>query len=104
MKQSIIFLYLFLLSTGLYAEDGSRLWLRSETGRNTTVTANKQSPTIDIAKQELESQWKGAPVQLKITNNKGLAWYARPLLLKIFYKKFGCTLFYAYVCKIIYNY
>ena len=30
MKQSIIIFYLFLLAAGLYAEDGSRLWLRYE--------------------------------------------------------------------------
>ncbi|MDR0231345.1 MAG: alpha-glucuronidase [Dysgonamonadaceae bacterium] len=72
MKKSIVFFCLVLLSVGLYAEDGSRLWLRAETGQNATVTANKQSATINIAKQELESQWKGAPVQLNIINNKDL--------------------------------
>jgi len=72
MKRSIVFFYLVLLSTGLYAEDGSRLWLRAETGQNATITANKQSLTIDIAKQELQSQWKGAPVQLNMVNNKDL--------------------------------
>ncbi|MCL1943870.1 MAG: alpha-glucuronidase [Candidatus Azobacteroides sp.] len=72
MKQSIIIFYIFLLSAGLYAEDGSRLWLRAESGHNATVTANKQSPTVDIAKQELKSQWKGAPIQLIIVNSKEL--------------------------------
>jgi len=67
-----VFAFLVLLSAGLYAEDGSRLWLRAETGQGATVTANMQSATIDIAKQELESQWKGAPVQLNIVNNKDL--------------------------------
>jgi alpha-glucuronidase len=54
------------------AENGSNLWLRSEPGHNATITANKKTPTINIAKQELESQWKGAPVQLNILNNKEL--------------------------------
>jgi len=72
VKQSIIIFYIFLLSAGLYAEDGSRLWLRAESGHNATVTANKQSPTVDIAKQELKSQWKGAPIQLIIVNSKEL--------------------------------
>ena len=53
-------------------EDGSKLWLRAETGSNATVTANEQTPTINIAKQELESQWKGAPVQLSILDSKEL--------------------------------
>ena len=70
MKQHILFFCLFLLSAGLYAEDGSKLWLRAEKGQNATVNANRQSQTIDIAKQELQSQWKGAPVQLNIVNNK----------------------------------
>ena len=72
MKRSIVFFYFFLLFAGLYAEDGSKLWLRAETGCNATITTNEQSPTIDIAKQELESQWKGAPVQLNIASNEEL--------------------------------
>jgi len=70
MKQHIIFFYLFLLSSVLYAENGSKLWLRAETGRNATVTTNKQTLTTEIAKKELQSQWKGAPVQLNIVNDK----------------------------------
>ncbi len=69
-KQHILFFCLFLFSTGLYAENGNKLWLRSETGQNATVTANMKSLTVEIAKQELQSQWKGAPVQLNIVNNK----------------------------------
>ncbi len=63
-----ILIYPFFLN----AENGSRLWLRAGTGSNADVSANKQSLTIDIAKEELKSQWKGAPVQLNITNNKDL--------------------------------
>ena len=70
--KNIAFLYFFLLSTVLFAEDGSKLWLRAETGKNAIVSANKQSSAIDIAGQELASQWKGAPVQLNIVNNKDL--------------------------------
>jgi len=71
MKKSIVIFYLFLLSAGLYAEDGSRLWLRTGTGCNAHVTANKQSPTLDIAVRELQTQWKGAPVKLEIQTFKG---------------------------------
>ena len=70
--RSIITFYLFLIFTGLYAEDGNKLWLRATIGNNADVTANQKSPTIEIAKQELESQWKAAPVQLSIENNKDL--------------------------------
>lgn len=88
MKKKIIFLFFTLLPL-LFGcggqqsgennsfispkdEDGSRLWLRTETGKNATVTANEQTPTINIAKQELESQWKGAQVQLNILNSPEL--------------------------------
>ena len=70
MRQSILMIFCCLFVAGLYAEDGSRLWLRAETESNAKITANKQSPTIAIAKQELASQWKGAPIQLNISNNK----------------------------------
>jgi len=72
--KKIIFLLLVLLPFLSNAEDGSKLWLRAETGSNATVTTtpNRQTPTINIAKQELESQWKGARVQLNIVNNAEL--------------------------------
>jgi len=71
MKQFII-ISLLLLATGLYAEDSSKLWLRYETGGNATVTANRQTPAINIAVQELKAQWKGAHVQLNIINSNEL--------------------------------
>jgi len=70
--QKIILIFLTFLPFLSNAENGSKLWLRAETEINATVTANKQTLTINIAKQELESQWKGAPVQLNILNNKEL--------------------------------
>jgi len=36
------------------------------------VIANKKSPTITIAIEELQTQWKGAPVQLSLKRNKEL--------------------------------
>ncbi|KAA6347214.1 Extracellular xylan exo-alpha-(1-_2)-glucuronosidase [termite gut metagenome] len=67
-----IWLSVFLLgyTVTLFAEDGSRLWLRAETNVNAEVKANKKSPTIDIAIEELHTQWKGAPVQLNIVPAK----------------------------------
>ena len=52
---------IFLLCFGLYikAEDGHKLWLRAEKAANVTVISNKNSPTIAIAKQELEQAWNG---------------------------------------------
>jgi alpha-glucuronidase len=50
----------------LHAEDGSRLWLRTDTTAQAQVIANQQSATVAVAKKELQTQWQGAPVQLKI--------------------------------------
>ena len=61
----IISLLFFIFALQIHAEDGSRLWLPSETNkRQAHVSSNSQNPTIDIAIQELQRQWKGAPVQL----------------------------------------
>lgn len=69
MKKLILSL-LIILHAICRAEDGSRLWLRADTGCHAEVTCNKQSPTTDIAVQELQSQWKGAPVQLSLRGGK----------------------------------
>jgi alpha-glucuronidase len=58
----------------LFAEDGSRLWLRADTDAHAVVTANKKSPTIDIAIQELQTQWRGAKIILKV--EKGIPAFA----------------------------
>ena len=65
-----LFLFAFL-SLPLFAEDGSRLWLPAEKNGNAKVTANKKSPTIDIAIHELQTQWKGAPVALEMQSIQG---------------------------------
>ncbi|MDR3287403.1 MAG: alpha-glucuronidase [Prevotellaceae bacterium] len=68
---TIFFLCLLAINT-LQAEDGSNLWLRSETNANATVSANKQSAAIDIAINELRTQWRGAPIQLTVSSAKNL--------------------------------
>ncbi|GHV52037.1 xylan alpha-1,2-glucuronidase [Bacteroidia bacterium] len=67
---SIITGLLFLASASLYAEDGSRLWLRAGTGANAQVSSNKKSATIDIALKELNTQWKGGAVKLLASTAK----------------------------------
>ncbi|WP_300811795.1 alpha-glucuronidase [uncultured Bacteroides sp.] len=54
------------------AEDGSHLWLRPHQGANAQVTAPRQSPTLDIAANELRQAWKGAPVTLELKKDKQL--------------------------------
>lgn len=70
MKRFFLILSFFSLCLSLAAEDGSRLWLGTENFANADVTANKRTPTIDIALKELTDQWMGGPVKLLITKNK----------------------------------
>lgn len=58
----------------MVAEDGSRLWLRQAKGADAqvTVTHSRPSPTLDIAVNELQQAWHGAPITLSITPNKQL--------------------------------
>ena len=70
MKIIIIVLVILSWSTIARAEDGYRLWLRAKTNANAQVAANKQGKTINVAIQELKTQWIGAPVQLNIVTTK----------------------------------
>ncbi|MDR3219917.1 MAG: alpha-glucuronidase [Dysgonamonadaceae bacterium] len=54
------------------AEDGSRLWLRADADAQAQVSANKKGESIAIAVQELQTQWKGAPVQLNMVGKTRL--------------------------------
>ncbi|MDR0835816.1 MAG: alpha-glucuronidase [Tannerella sp.] len=71
MKTKFILKILFLFICGLgYAEDGSRLWLPVERHLNSSVTANKKNETIEIAVNELKTQWQGETVRLELVNAK----------------------------------
>lgn len=59
------------LSESLPDEDGSRLWLRADASQNSDICSNIDDDTLKIAKKELRSQWKGAPVKLSVKNEKG---------------------------------
>ena len=48
------------------AEDGSRLWLRQDTTASATVDCMLQSPTLDIARNEISRAWRGKPVSLQL--------------------------------------
>ena len=70
MKKQIFISALLLLLTGwssIYAEDGSRLWLRFDTvSKPATITGIKGT-----AMTELQTYWQGGPVLLK--RQKGIA-------------------------------
>ncbi|MDN4011011.1 alpha-glucuronidase [Chryseobacterium gambrini] len=63
------YILLFLIIPFMaWAEDGSQLWLRypvNPKSRN-IVNSNSKSPTIEIAKKELNQHWIGQAVDLKI--------------------------------------
>lgn len=75
MKHRVItLLYIVtLFVASVSAEDGSRLWLRYATGANATIMAPRPSPTLDIAVNELQQTWRGAPVSLLLKKDKQLA-------------------------------
>ncbi|WP_300699604.1 alpha-glucuronidase [Bacteroides sp.] len=57
------------------AEDGSRLWLRLNSGVNAKITApaSVKSPTLNLAINELQQAWCGVPVTLTLKKDKQLA-------------------------------
>ena len=66
MKKLLLSLFVTGLSLAASAEDGHQLWLRYQPVNKAQVTTEKQSPTIQIAKQELETYYNGASVTLKL--------------------------------------
>jgi alpha-glucuronidase len=66
-------LILLLISSLLKAEDGHKLWLRNNYADEVNIICTKQSPTLEIAKQELLKNWqgeKGATINLTIKKDK----------------------------------
>ncbi|WP_163321715.1 alpha-glucuronidase [Draconibacterium mangrovi] len=53
-----------LISTGVGAENGHKLWLRANSTIPVEVRCSKKSPTIDIAINELKNGWQGKAGQL----------------------------------------
>jgi len=65
MKPVFIILMVLTLHVAS-AEDGSRLWLRADSTTGAIVDANTDGATVAIALDELKTQWKGAPVKLRV--------------------------------------
>ncbi len=56
-----------------HAEDGSRLWLPTESnGQPAQINLKHSSPTLDIAADELRQFWHGQPVDLILKRDKSL--------------------------------
>ena len=67
-----LFYITIVFVTQMAAEDGSHLWLRLPTNARAQVSAPYQSSTLDIAVEELQKAWQGAPVRLVIQKDKQL--------------------------------
>lgn len=67
-----LFYIAIVFVTQMAAEDGSYLWLRLPANAHAEISAPRQSPTLNIAVEELQQAWKGAPVRLVIQKDKQL--------------------------------
>ena len=67
-----LFYIAIVFVTQMAAEDGSHLWLRLPVNAHAEISAPRQSPTLNIAVEELLQAWKGAPVRLVIQKDKQL--------------------------------
>lgn len=65
MKKTLLSLFIiFCLHSA--AEDGHQLWLRYQPVNKVKVSCNKHSPTIDMARQELETYYTGSDITLRL--------------------------------------
>ena len=84
MKKYLILLFTVLTSLHVSAQsDGSQLWLRKQYANSCQVISQlPNDATAKIAKQELENNWRGKNVELKIDKSlnlgEGYNIYARP--------------------------
>ena len=66
-KNILLLLFISMMPFSLWAEDGSRLWLRLDpTEKKPIVTAPHGNAVIDIATGELNSYWNGKLVELRL--------------------------------------
>jgi len=75
MKIKIVLFILFLTCHSLLAEDGHDLWLRSKSTTSINIVCKENSPTLEIAKQELKQGWQGKngeTIVLSVKNNKAI--------------------------------
>ena len=66
MKKLLLSLFVAGLALTASAEDGHLLWLRSQSVNKAKVIVKKSSPTIQTAKEELETYYNGECVTLKL--------------------------------------
>lgn len=59
MKIIAPFVIFVFISISVYAEDGHNLWLRNSSSKPVNVVCAKSSPTLALARQELQKGWTG---------------------------------------------
>lgn len=75
MKKIYSTVFLIFLSLCIHAEDGHHLWLRNSSTKPVNVVCTKNTPTLTIAKQELQNAWlgeSGTTVNLVIKADKAI--------------------------------
>ena len=75
IEVTIGLLILLLVPFSLNAENGHDLWLRGKSIAQINVICSEKSPTLQIAKQELQQCWQGesnATISLVIKNDKAI--------------------------------
>lgn len=70
MKVYSLVILFFIMPLLLSAEDGSQLWLRAKVKAQADVLTDIKSPVVNIAIEELHSQWKGGVVKLELSKGK----------------------------------
>jgi alpha-glucuronidase len=75
MKTIAFFLFALILFSNLNANDGHQLWLQNKATAKVNVKCAANSPTLSIAKQELEQGWQGkdgATIKLSVVKNNAI--------------------------------
>ncbi|MDR2087073.1 MAG: hypothetical protein LBP72_07845 [Dysgonamonadaceae bacterium] len=75
MRFRIIILIILSATVQAQAENGHDLWLRAEKNATVTALCAKNSPTLTIARKELEQGWRGkdgAKVNLVVKNDRAI--------------------------------
>lgn len=92
MKIPFLLIVLMFFSVILFAEDGSRLWLRADSSGHAIIYHSKISPVIKVAEQELKAHWKGAPIRLVSKKTQRFKYLGRDGFLITGSKTTGYTL------------
>ena len=77
MKKIILSAFLCFTVLCIDAQAGHDLWLRNKNAVPVNIVCAKNSPTLTIAKEELQQGWQGkagATITLSIKKDKGIKW------------------------------